>query len=154
MAEGYYDRLNEMQAEMFSFLLDKFRNGATDEYIKYDVEQDMLYFKKGNDWVDEYSYNISIWDIAEAVDAVNRLPRVGVLVLAGSLMGGKITETVRKLKEKHEDLIVITLNMPGSVTDEADLIVTDPIQAGVMAVMAVASTAVFDVKRLANNNKF
>ena len=93
-------------------------------------------------------------NIAEAVDAVNRLPRVGALVLAGSLMGGKITETVRKLKEQHEDLIVITLNMPGSVTKEADLIVTDPIQAGVMAVMAVASTAVFDVKRLANNNKF
>ena len=93
-------------------------------------------------------------NIAEAVDAVNRLPRVGALVLAGSLMGGKITETVRKLKEQHEDLIIITLNMPGSVTKEADLIVTDPIQAGVMAVMAVASTAVFDVKRLANNNKF
>ena len=92
--------------------------------------------------------------IAEAVDAVNRLPRVGVLVLAGSLMGGKITQTVKKLKEAHEDLIVITLNMPGSVTEEADLIVTDPIQAGVMAVMAVASTAVFDVKRLRNNNKF
>ena len=93
-------------------------------------------------------------NIAEAVDAVNRLPRVGALVLAGSLMGRKITETVRKLKEQHEDLIIITLNMPGSVTKEADLIVTDPIQAGVMAVMAVASTAVFDVKRLANNNKF
>jgi hypothetical protein len=68
MTESYYDRLNEIQAEMFSFLLDKFRNGATDEYIKYDAEQDMLYFKKDNDWVDEYSYNISIWDIAEAVD--------------------------------------------------------------------------------------
>jgi hypothetical protein len=66
MAEGYYDRLNEMQAEMFSFLLDKFRNGATDEYIKYDAEQDMLYFKIGNDWVDEY--NVSIWDVADAVD--------------------------------------------------------------------------------------
>ena len=92
--------------------------------------------------------------ISEAVDAINRLPRVGVLVLAGSLMGGKITKTVKKLKEQQEDLIVITLNMPGSVTDEADLIVTDPIQAGVMAVMAVASTAVFDVKRLAKNNKF
>lgn len=92
--------------------------------------------------------------ISEAVDAVNRLPRVGVLVLAGSLMGGKITKTVKKLKEQQQDLIVITLNMPGSVTDEADLIVTDPIQAGVMAVMAVASTAVFDVKRLAKNNKF
>lgn len=68
MAESYYDRLNEMQAEMFSFLLDKFRNGATDEYIKYDADQDMLYFKKDNDWVDEYSYKISIWDIADAVD--------------------------------------------------------------------------------------
>jgi hypothetical protein len=66
MAEGYYDRLNEMQAEMFSFLLDKFRNGATDEYIKYDADQDMLYFKIGNDWVDEY--NVSIWDVADAVD--------------------------------------------------------------------------------------
>ena len=93
-------------------------------------------------------------NIAEAVDAVNRLPRVGVLVLAGSLMGGKITEAVRELKGQHEDLIVISLNMPGSVTEEADLIVTDPVQAGVMAVMAVASTAVFDVKRLAKNNKF
>ena len=69
-------------------------------------------------------------------------------------MGGKITETVRQLKQQHEDMIVITLNMPGSVTKEADLIVTDPVQAGVMAVMAVASTAVFDVKRLRNNNKF
>ena len=86
-------------------------------------------------------------NITEAVEAVSRLPRVGVLVLAGSLMGGKITE-------EHEDIIVITLNMPGSVTKEADLIVTDPIQAGVMAVMAVASTAVFDVKRLKGNNKF
>ena len=68
MAESYYDRLNDLQAEMFSFLLDKFRNGATDEYIKYDAEQDMLYFKKDNDWVDEYSYKITIWDVAEAVD--------------------------------------------------------------------------------------
>jgi hypothetical protein len=51
---------------MFSFLLDKFRNGATDEYIKYDADQDMLYFKIGNDWVDEY--NVSIWDVADAVD--------------------------------------------------------------------------------------
>ena len=93
-------------------------------------------------------------NITEAVEAVSRLPRVGVLVLAGSLMGGKITEAVRKIKEEHEDIIIITLNMPGSVTKEADLIVTDPVQAGVMAVMAVASTAVFDVKRLKGNNKF
>ncbi len=92
-------------------------------------------------------------NIAEAILALNRLPRVKALVLAGSLMGGKITDAVRKIKAE-KDLIVVTLNMPGSVTDEADLVVTDPTQAGVMTVMAIANTAVFDVKRLKGKNKF
>ena len=92
-------------------------------------------------------------NISEAVLALSRLPRVKALVLAGSLMGGKIADAVRKLKSE-KDLVVITLNMPGSVTDEADLIVTDPTQAGVMAVMSIANTAVFNVKRLKGNNKF
>ncbi len=43
---------------------------------------------------------------------------------------------------------MISLNMAGSVPDAADLVVTDPVQAGVMAVMAVAETAKFNVKRL------
>ncbi|KUK01118.1 MAG: Uncharacterized protein XD44_0832 [Methanobacteriaceae archaeon 41_258] len=77
-------------------------------------------------------------ELAEAVLAVGRLPRVGALVLAGSLMGGEISEAVEKIK-KEQDIIVISLNMPGSVTEKADLVVTDPIQAGVMAVMAVAA---------------
>jgi len=38
--------------------------------------------------------------------------------------------------------------MAGSVPDAADLVVTDPVQAGVMAVMAVADTARFNVHRL------
>lgn len=92
-------------------------------------------------------------NIAEAILALNRLPRVKALVLAGSLMGGRITDAVRKIKAE-KDLIVVTLNMPGSVIDEADLVVTDPTQAGVMTVMAVANTAVFDVKRLNGKNKF
>jgi energy-converting hydrogenase B subunit Q len=91
-------------------------------------------------------------NIAEAVDALSLLPRVKALVLAGSLMGGEITNAVRKVKKEH-DLLVISLNMPGSVVKEADLVVTDPIQAGVMAVMAIANTAVFDVKKL-ETNKF
>ena len=36
----------------------------------------------------------------------------------------------------------------GSVPDAADLVVTDPLQAGVMAVMAVADTAKFTLERL------
>lgn len=91
--------------------------------------------------------------LAEAVEAISRLPRVSALVLAGSLMGGEITRSVKKVKEEG-DLIVISLNMPGSVTKYADLIITDPIQAGVLAVMSVADTAVFNIERLGDNIRF
>lgn len=86
-------------------------------------------------------------ELAEAVSAVGRLPRVAALVLAGSLMGGEITRAVERVKGEH-DIIVISLNMPGSVTDVVDLVVTDPIQAGVMSVMAVADTAVFNIEKV------
>jgi energy-converting hydrogenase B subunit Q len=91
--------------------------------------------------------------LAEAIEAISRLPRVRALVLAGSLMGGEITQAVKKVKEES-NLVVICLNMPGSVTEYADLIITDPIQAGVLAVMAIADTAVFNIERLGDNIKF
>ena len=91
--------------------------------------------------------------LAEAIEAISRLPRVSALVLAGSLMGGEITQAVKNVKEKS-NLIVISLNMPGSVTEYADLIITDPIQAGVLAVMSIADTAAFDIKRLGDNIHF
>lgn len=93
-------------------------------------------------------------NLSEAVEAISRLPRVSALVLAGSLMGGAITESVKKVKEDNADLVVISLNMPGSVTQYADLVITDPIQAGVLAVMSIADTAVFDISRLGDNIKF
>ncbi len=83
--------------------------------------------------------------LADAVRAVARLPRARALVLAGALMGGEITTAVRELRAKG--LIVISLNMAGSVPEAADLVVSDPVQAGVMAVMAVADTARFDIAR-------
>ena len=86
-------------------------------------------------------------ELADAVYAAGRLPRVEALVLAGSLMGGKISDAVEEIKKAH-GVIVISLNMPGSVVEKADLVVTDPVQAGVMAVMAVADTAVFDIKKV------
>ena len=89
-------------------------------------------------------------ELAEAVLGVGRLPRVSAVVLAGSIMGGKITKAVKKIKEEH-DIIVISLNMAGSVPKVADLIITDPIQAGVMSVMAIADTAVFNVKKMSDN---
>ena len=44
--------------------------------------------------------------------------------------------------------LVVSLNMAGGVPDAADFVVTDPVQAGVMAVMAVAETARFKSDRL------
>jgi energy-converting hydrogenase B subunit Q len=84
--------------------------------------------------------------LADAVRAVARLPRAKALVLAGSLMGGEIEQAVREVRQSG--LLVISLNMAGSVPEAADLVVTDPVQAGVMAVMAVAETAKFTVERL------
>jgi energy-converting hydrogenase B subunit Q len=84
-------------------------------------------------------------ELAAAVRATARLPRVKLLVLAGALMGGEITVAVEDVRKSG--LRVISLNMAGSVPEAADLVVSDPVQAGVMAVMAVADTAKFDLMR-------
>jgi len=84
--------------------------------------------------------------LADAVRAAARLPRVKAMVMAGSLMGGEIEQAVREVRA--QGLLVVSLNMAGSVPDAADLVVTDPVQAGVMTVMAVADTAKFTVARL------
>lgn len=84
--------------------------------------------------------------LADAVRAIARLPRAKALVLAGALMGGEIEKAVREVRQ--QGLLVISLNMAGSVPDASDLVVTDPVQAGVMAVMAVADTAKFTIEKL------
>ena len=84
--------------------------------------------------------------LADAVRAVGRLPRARALVLAGALMGGDIERAVREVRA--QGLLVVSLNMAGSVPAAADLVVTDPVQAGVMTVMAIANTAKFSVERL------
>jgi energy-converting hydrogenase B subunit Q len=84
--------------------------------------------------------------LAEAVRAAARLPRVKALVMAGALMGGEIQRAV--LDVRAHGLLVVSLNMAGSVPAASDLVVSDPVQAGVMTVMAVAETAKFSLARL------
>jgi energy-converting hydrogenase B subunit Q len=84
-------------------------------------------------------------DIAAAVRAVADLPRARLLVLAGSIMGGDISAAADELRAVG--IPIIALNMVGSITDHVDLVVSDPVQAGTMAVMAVADTATFDLER-------
>ena len=84
-------------------------------------------------------------DIAAAVRAVADLPRARLLVLAGSIMGGDISAAAEELRDVG--IPIIALNMVGSITEHVDLVVSDPVQAGTMAVMAVAETATFDLDR-------
>ncbi|MFL5777568.1 MAG: DUF5612 domain-containing protein [Chloroflexota bacterium] len=84
-------------------------------------------------------------EIAAAVRAVADLPRASLLVLAGSIMGGDISVAAEELRAVG--IPIIALNMVGSITEHVDLVVSDPVQAGTMAVMAVAETATFDLER-------
>ena len=80
------------------------------------------------------------------MEAVGRLPRASILVLAGSLMGGEITSVIRSIQA--DGIPVICLKMVGSASSAADLVVTDPIQAGVMAVMHISTIGVFDIAKV------
>ena len=84
-------------------------------------------------------------NLAAAVRAVADLDRARALLLAGSIMGGDIAKAVVEIQQLG--IPVVALNMVGSVTDVADLVVTDPVQAGTMAVMGIADTAKFDFAR-------
>ena len=83
--------------------------------------------------------------IANAVRAVIDLPRARMLVLAGSIMGGDVSVAAEELRA--HGIPIIALNMAGSIVDHVDLVVSDPVQAGTMAVMAIADTATFDLVR-------
>src|SRR3989454_5477714 len=82
--------------------------------------------------------------LADAVRAVARLHRARALVLAGALMGGDIAHAAREIREAG--IIVLSTSMAGSVPQAADVVVTDPLEAGVMAGLALAHTAEFSLQ--------
>src|SRR3989454_9553845 len=82
--------------------------------------------------------------LADAVRAVARLHRARALVLAGALMGGDIAHAAREIREPG--IIVLSTSMAGSVPQAADVVVTDPLEAGVMAGLALAHTAEFSLQ--------
>ena len=84
--------------------------------------------------------------LADAVRAVARLHRARALVLAGALMGGDIANAVREIREAG--IIVLCTSMAGSVPEAADVVVSDPVEAGVMAVMLIADTARFSIEHV------
>ena len=81
---------------------------------------------------------------------VQEMPDAGLIV---RFKRSRISEPQYVDEVREAGVLVVSLNMAGSVPDHADLVVTDPLQAGVMTVMAVASTASFDVSR-ANHRRY
>ena len=84
--------------------------------------------------------------LAAAVRAVARLHRAKALVLAGALMGGDISTAVREIRA--QGIIVLCTNMAGSLTRAVDVVVSDPLEAGVMAAMLIADTAQFSIEKV------
>ncbi len=85
-------------------------------------------------------------ELADAVKAVARLHRAEILILAGGLMGGKVAEEVKKLRKAG--IPVISLNMFGSVPKVSDLVVSDPVMAGTLAVMQISKKAKFELEKV------
>ncbi len=91
-------------------------------------------------------------EIQEAVNSLDKLPRIQALVLSGSMMGGLITEEIFKLKNKNKDLKIISLDMLGNLDSVVDLVINDPIQAGSMAVKLISNKECYNNDIL--DNKF
>jgi energy-converting hydrogenase B subunit Q len=85
--------------------------------------------------------------IAAAVRGVGPLHRAAILVLAGALMGGDIKNAVEELRLEY-GIPVISLKMAGSINKHTDLVVTDPLEAGVLAVMCISHIAKCDLNKL------
>ena len=85
--------------------------------------------------------------LALAVDAVIALAP-GVHPCPCRLDHGMATSQRQSTGSGEAGIPVIALKMAGTVPQHADLVVTDPIQAGVFAVMHVSSKAVFDISRV------
>jgi len=74
---------------------------------------------------------------------VDTIPLVGEQVLADAVRAvGRLSHA------RAQGLLVISLNMASSVPDASDLVVSDPVQTGVPAVMAIADSAKFTIARL------
>lgn len=62
----WYDKVNELQSEIFGKILDYVEKNGDNDDVRYIEECDTLYFKIGDNWLDEYS--VTIFDVADIAD--------------------------------------------------------------------------------------
>lgn len=61
----WYDKVNELQSEIFGKILDYVEKNGDNDIVRYD-NHDILFFKIGDTWISEYSANI--FEVAEIAD--------------------------------------------------------------------------------------
>ena len=86
-------------------------------------------------------------NIIEALEAIGYLPRVSCIVLAESEIEDSIIGVIDEIKNNY-NIKIVGLNGNDSLINHLDLVVTDPVQAGVMAVMAISETSNLDISRI------
>ena len=75
------------------------------------------------------------------------MPRVSCIVLAESEIEDSIIGVIDEIKNNY-NIKIVGLNGNDSLINHLDLVVTDPVQAGVMAVMAISETSNLDISRI------
>ncbi len=82
------------------------------------------------------------------VGASNDYAKMGTIQLL-NLLAGKFEGKIYPIHPQEDTVMGLqAFRNARDLPEAADLVVTDPVQAGVMAVMAVADTAKFTVERL------
>lgn len=63
---SWFNKLDEIQSEMYGKLLDYLQKNGNTDFARYDKDNDLIEFKIGDKWYCEYDVNI--WDVADIAD--------------------------------------------------------------------------------------
>ena len=85
--------------------------------------------------------------MVEVLESIECLPRVACIVLADMSISNSLCNVIAEIKNKY-NIRIISLNVSDCLSNHVDLVVTDAVQAGVMAVMAIAETSNLDIDRI------
>ena len=60
------DKLQEFQAELQGNIIDDLNKNGDNEFVRYDQDEDIIYFKNDDDWINEYE--VDIFDVVDVAD--------------------------------------------------------------------------------------
>lgn len=63
---NWSDKLQEFQAELYAKIIDYLNENGDNEFVRYDRNKDIIYFKDEDEWVEEYE--VDIFDVVDIAD--------------------------------------------------------------------------------------